>query len=179
MVENDLPLVLAWRNSERIRAASFGDREISMDEHRAWFSGATATGRSRSFIFDVDDRPAGVVNFTNIDAVAGTSEWGFYIGEPSAPKGSGAAMGFLALEEAFGSMKLSAITGRTLGRNPASAKYHEKLGFLLVRRLPGAAVKNGQSDDVLEYRLDAPRWAELKTQLAKRCFQENEPSIRK
>jgi len=97
MAERDLRTVWRWRNSERVRAVSFTDREITWDEHLAWYEQSNSDDSIQPMLFECSGRPVGVVNFTRIDRQAGSGVWGFYIGDQIALKGSASTMGIIAL----------------------------------------------------------------------------------
>ncbi len=126
--EADLAQILEWRNSPEVRVFMYTSREISQAEHGAWFERLQHDASRRTWIFEADGEPMGVVNLTRIDAASGEAHWGFYV-RPGAPKGSGIRLGRLALAEAFGQLGLTRLIGEVLASNEASLRFHRKLGF--------------------------------------------------
>lgn len=126
--EADLAAVLQWRNAPQLRVLMYTSREISQAEHAAWFKRLQHDPSRRTWIFDADGEPMGVVNLTEINTASGEAHWGFYV-RPGAPKGYGVRLGRLALAAAFGQLALSKLVGEVLASNEASLRFHRKLGF--------------------------------------------------
>jgi UDP-4-amino-4,6-dideoxy-N-acetyl-beta-L-altrosamine N-acetyltransferase len=170
MAEGDLRKVLEWRNDERIRHAMYTDHVISWDEHRAWFERINKEKTSLHFIFEVSGRPLGVVNVTQLDRVNGKCVWGFYIGADDAPRGSGSAMGWLAIEHIIENLNFRKIIGEALADNEESIKYHLRLGFDEEGRLKEHVLKNGEYVDIVTFGLLDRRWRSIRDGLAERFF---------
>jgi UDP-4-amino-4,6-dideoxy-N-acetyl-beta-L-altrosamine N-acetyltransferase len=128
LCEEDLEPVLAWRNAPEVRAVMYTSREILPAEHAAWFERLQRDPTKRTYVFEADGVPMGIVNFTRMDAVGGDAHWGFYV-RPGAPKGYGTRLGRLALAQAFGPLSLNKLIGEVLASNDASHRFHLKLGF--------------------------------------------------
>jgi len=155
---NDLEKVLQWRNSERIRRNMFTDHEITLDEHKAWFAGLKQNNNSIYLVFEVINKPVGLVYFTDIDNTNGKSNWGFYLGEENLPDGSGTAMGILGLEYAFIQLKIRKLCSEVLEFNDASIRFHGKFGFVKEGRLIQHVLKNGTYQDVILFALFQSYW---------------------
>ena len=134
LCEADLAMVLAWRNVPEVRAVMYTSREIAWDEHVAWFERLQHDPSKRTWIFEADGEPAGIVNLTRIDTASGDAHWGFYM-RPGAAKGSGTRLARLALAQAFGPLALNRLIGEVLASNDASRRFHLKLGFEHQRTL--------------------------------------------
>jgi len=167
----DLELVLAWRNSERIRANMYTDHLIAPEEHRAWFERLTREQAARCLIFEEKGRALGVVNVNHWDQRNGTCHWGFYLGESDAPAGSGTRMACLALDHIFQELSVRKVTGEALGFNQASISYHQKLGFSQEAHFKRQVFKNGEYQDVLSFALFAEEWQRVKPALEAKYFQ--------
>jgi len=172
MAERDLPTVWRWRNSERVRAVSFTDHEITWDEHLAWYERSKNDDSTQPMLFECGAKPIGVVNFTRIDRQAGSGVWGFYIGDQNAPKDSASTMGVLALDYAFGELGLRKVVGHSFVSNAASVRYHQRLGFREVEEDPQRFKKGGETLDVMRLELTAERWQGLRPSLEKSLFSE-------
>lgn len=125
--EEDLPALLAWRNHPQVRAFMFSRHEIGLDEHRAWFAGASQDDTRRLLIVEDDGGPLGFVQFADV-VPGGISDWGFYA-RPDAPKGTGRKMGAAALGHAFSALQLHKVCGQAIAGNTASIALHRALGF--------------------------------------------------
>lgn len=142
----DTQLIWQWRNHPNVRAWMFGQDEIALSEHEKWFSKQLNSSNVHLMIFEVDNKPMGVVNFTQItvdkyqtlnsskpkpnEPNEKTASWGFYL-SPESPKGQGLgfALGVLAISHIFNTTDIGRITAQVLEYNTASLALHRKLGF--------------------------------------------------
>lgn len=129
MNESDLPMVLAWRNHPEIRKFMFTQHQISRDEHRLWFAKASLNESIQLLIVEEDKNAIGYVQFSKVSD-GGVSDWGFYA-RPGAPKGSGRKLGVMALNYAFGHLRIHKVCGHAIAGNVASISFHQSLGFTL------------------------------------------------
>jgi UDP-4-amino-4,6-dideoxy-N-acetyl-beta-L-altrosamine N-acetyltransferase len=165
MTDADLPLVLTWRNSDRIRNMMYSDHVISPEEHRAWFVRETNRDDCHHLVFECDGRPVGVVNVTQVEPRHRRCHWGFYLGEEHLPKGCGTAMGVLALDFIFDNLQLNKVVGEVLASNTASLKYHHRLGFVDEGRLVAHVNKGGRFEDVVTLAHFADQWRLVRPQI--------------
>lgn len=168
----DLEKILEWRNSDRIRNYMYTDHLISIEEHQAWFLRLKDDLSSLYFIFEIQAKPFGLVYFTDIDKKNKKSNWGFYLGEPDAPRGSGVAMGVLGLECAFTQLNLRKLCGEAFVFNDASIRFHKKLGFVEEGRFSKHVLKNGVYEDVVTFALFFDDWCQLRPVLDITAFPE-------
>lgn len=157
MTEDDLELVLKWRNAPPVRSFMLTQQEISLDDHRVWFASASRNSARALLVFEVGGEPLGHMNF-KIDLSDEIADWGFYAA-PDAPKGTGRAMGSKALEYGFTTLRLHKICGQVLGFNTASRKMHETLGFRREGILREQKQMNGVWRDLVCYGLLAQEWS--------------------
>jgi UDP-4-amino-4,6-dideoxy-N-acetyl-beta-L-altrosamine N-acetyltransferase len=127
VVEGDLPMVLAWRNHADVRRYMFTQHEIGLDEHRDWFDKANQDQSRRLLIVEEVNQAIGYVQFSKV-ADGGVADWGFYV-RPDVRKGAGRKLGAVALNHAFGPLKLHKVCGQVIGTNQASIAFHQRLGF--------------------------------------------------
>jgi UDP-4-amino-4,6-dideoxy-N-acetyl-beta-L-altrosamine N-acetyltransferase len=156
MTINDLLMVLAWRNHPSIRVNMFSNHEISKDEHFEWFSKTNSNRLQSLWIVLNNAEPIGFVQFKKTrDELS--ADWGFYAA-PDAKKGSGKILGQLALDMAFGALKISQVFGEALKFNEASIGFHRHLGF----------IQESSSDtnkDILKFVLSKEDWISNKRNL--------------
>lgn len=129
VTEEDLPMVLAWRNHADVRRYMFTQHEISLDEHRNWYAKASQDRSRCLLIVEEDQQSIGYVQFSKVEE-DGVADWGFYA-RPDAPKGTGRKLGVMALNHAFGPLKLHKVCGQAIESNQASIAFHQRLGFTL------------------------------------------------
>lgn len=168
--KEDLELILAWRNSDRVRQNMFQNEIITWEEHVAWFEKLQRREDQVVVIVFLADMPVGVVSFTRINCKEGFCEWGFYIGNVEAPKGSGMAMGILALDFAFETIGMRRIVGQCFVSNHASANYHVKLGFFYQGILNEIVERNGLVCKIKQYELTIESWRKNRSQLYVKLF---------
>lgn len=155
--ETDLAQVLEWRNSPEVRVFMYTSREISWAEHVAWFERLQHDPSRRTWIFEADGEPMGIVNLTRIDLTDREAHWGFYV-RPGAPKGTGIRLGRLALAELFGPLSLNKLIGEVLASNDASLRFHRKLGFEHERILNAHHLEGETAHDVYVFGLTRAAW---------------------
>ena len=88
MCDDDLELVLSWRNAPNVRKNMYSQDEIALSDHLRWWANINESPQDAYFVFEQDVEPLGVVSFTEIDLKNQSALWAFYA-SPSAPKGTG------------------------------------------------------------------------------------------
>jgi len=128
MSENDLELVLSWRNDPQVRKNMYSNHIISLTEHEEWFQRESENEMSRLLIFERDEVPKGFVSFTKIDRRNKHAYWAFYSGSLS-ERGLGLSMEVLALKYAFEVLEIQKLCCEVLSFNDAVVNFHIKFGF--------------------------------------------------
>lgn len=172
MSDNDLNLVRQWRNSERVRANMYTDHLITANEHQEWFSKAKDDPRSRYFVFEHKGTPVGVVNIVQIDDRNKKCYWGFYLGDTTAPKTSGPAMEYLALEYMFNILKMRKVCCEVFVFNEPVIKLHKKFGFVEEGKFVGHVLKNNNYEDVVSLAIFNDTWNSMYKKLERICFRD-------
>ena len=157
MTEDDLDLVRSWRNHPDIRKFMYTQHEFNADEHRAWFSRASADERRHLFIYERDAVPSGFVGFTRLVPGSSVADWGFYVA-PGAPSGTGRDLGGAALEYAFHELLLQKVNGQALAYNDPSIHFHERLGFKREGCLRQQHFDGNRYHDVVLFGLLSSEW---------------------
>jgi len=129
VTEEDLPMLLAWRNHTDVRRFMFTQHEIGWAEHRNWFAKASLDVSRQLLIVEEEKQAIGFVQFSQITQ-GGIADWGFYA-RPDSPKGTGRMLGVVALTHAFGHLKLRKVCGHAIACNKSSIALHQRLGFTL------------------------------------------------
>ncbi len=156
MREDDLLMVLAWRNHADVRRYMVTQHEISLDEHRNWFAKVSQDPSRCTMIVEEDKQAIGYVQFSKVED-SGVAEWGFY-SRPDAPSGTGRKLGVMALSHAFGPLKLHKVWGQVIASNPASIAFHQRLGFTLEGILRDQQLINGAYLSVYCFGLLSAEW---------------------
>ena len=127
--QEDLELILSWRNHPDVRSSMFSQSVIELDQHRAWFRRESEKETSLWFLYlDTEGNPAGVVYFTDIDGISSNAFWGFYAA-PGARPGTGTRMGVEALDYFLVDKGFHKVNADVLDTNQRSHRFHRKLGF--------------------------------------------------
>lgn len=126
--DDELELMRTWRNAPAVRANMYTRHEISSAEHLSWWARTQQREDQQYFAYEKHGEPLGIVGFTSIDRANANCSWAFYAA-PSAPKGTGSRMEFLALEHVFKSLKLHKLHCEVLAFNTPVIKLHQKFGF--------------------------------------------------
>lgn len=131
ITDDDLPLMLEWRNSESIRQCMFTQDIIDFEHHQAWFERESKKETSIWLMYrDENGLPLGIVSLVNIDTSKQAGYWGFYT-SPDAERGTGRKMCHEALEYFFSHLSIKKVIGEVLESNSRSIRFHKKLGFTL------------------------------------------------
>jgi UDP-4-amino-4,6-dideoxy-N-acetyl-beta-L-altrosamine N-acetyltransferase len=170
MLEQDLEQVLAWRNSDRIRACMYTDDKIAWENHYNWYKKTLDNPNLVNQICEFNHKPIGVVNATQIDRYNSRCLWGFYLGDITAPKGSSYVMGLLFLDWIFANLSLRKVCGEVLSFNDDSLRYHHNLGFKQEGILKEHIFKQDSYNDVVVFGLLADSWQQERVKTEVRLF---------
>lgn len=128
IIKDDQALILEMRNQEHVRNNMISQKKISEKEHSAWFKNTLNSPNSCFFIFNLDDKPCGVIGVFNIQNKK--ADWSFYLREKNTPKRAGTFMCALALNIVFEKKEIRFISTKILSQNKTSLNLHKKLGFV-------------------------------------------------
>jgi len=156
--DDDVDLLLAWRNSPGVREWMVTSHEIGPAEHRAWFERRRVDPQARSLVFEHAGRPLGLSSFTDIRP-GGSCEWGFYLGESCRPHGAAAVLGALSMAHAFDVLGVRVLRSEVLESNQASLGYHAKLGFTEVGRSGSRTREDGRAPRRVRFEMARDEWA--------------------
>lgn len=158
-------LLLNWRNAKEIRENMYHDEEISREIHSRWFDHALKGDGIIAKLLTYHGVPVGFVNFTHLDERNNRCYWGFYIGEKNAPRGTGTALGILALSYIFESYHLRKLCAEVLAFNEKSLRFHKKMGFQEEGVFKKHIYRNQQYIDVVALALFREDWPQAKAAL--------------
>lgn len=156
LVQDDLALILSWRNHPAVRRHMLTQHEISLAEHQQWFQRASGDTRKKLLIVEEAGIAIGHVNFSGVEP-GGVADWGFYAA-PRAARGSGRKICMTALKVAFDEYELHKVCGQALESNKASAGLHLALGFSLEGRLREHSRTGQDYQDLLCFGLLKREW---------------------
>lgn len=165
--EDDLNIMLIWRNAPEVRQQMYSKHIISEVEHQSWYETMKLDPKSIWYIHeDQHGKPDGVVYFTNYSKDNQSSYWGFY-SDPDAPKGTGSQLGIEALDEAFKVLNLHKLNAEVLASNLPSLGLHKKLGFSKEGVFRDFHYDGSQFIDVIRFGILSSEWANIRTTFEK------------
>ena len=154
--EEDIPMIVEWRNKERVRMNHVYRENFTIDGQKAWKEKNIDTGKAVQFIICENrpdkkiPRPVGVVHFHGIDKAKGEAEYGIYIGEEDAlGKGYAKESAVLALEYAKETLGLKKAILRAFASNNAAIRSYTHAGFVKTADVPDVLCSDGQKDDMI------------------------------
>lgn len=158
--EDDLAMLLRWRNAPEVRSYMYTQHEIQESEHFQWFKRSKSNPDRHLLLVEEGGKPFGFVNIYLLDCSAKRADWGFYI-SPEASKGSGSDLGYAALSYAFQKLQLHKLCGEALAVNIRSRRFHERLGFKQEACLRDHYFDGVHYQDVIGYGLLRHEWREF------------------
>lgn len=167
--DDELLLMLSWRNAVSVRSNMYTQHEISPAEHMAWWERVKKSVDHRYFIYETNDGPLGVACFTSIDLLNRSASWAFYA-KPGAPKGTGSRIEWLILEHAFGVLQLHKLSCEVLAFNTPVIRMHEKFGFKVEGVLREQCKVGDDFVDVYRLGMLAGEWFQLRISAAEKLF---------
>lgn len=126
----DAPTLFAWRRSPRIAAMMLQPPPETFEAHLNYLGHVLASlGTHALYLLEHRGRPVGHVGLKLAADYPGTGDWTIYLGELDAPRGTGFALGVLALDRIFARRGFALLRTHILARNPFSQRLHARLGF--------------------------------------------------
>lgn len=159
-----LPLVLSWRNDPSVRKNMYTYRNITLQEHEAWFDSMQRDPSQRCLLFSLNKKPTGVINFKNLTPFNQQTMWGFY-GAPDAPRGNGLHMELEALEFAFVDLSLPKLNCEVIATNKKVINLHRKAGFQEEGLFRDYHFDGSQYVDVVRLSMLSSQWPQAKREL--------------
>lgn len=153
MEEEDFPLIVEWRNKDRIQKNFIYREKFTLEGQYKWKQTMIDTGKVVQFMIcenDNDMRPVGSVYFRDIDWDKLSAEYGILIGEEDAiGKGYGDETAELAVEYAKEVMKLKKLILRVFTYNTPAIRSYEHVGFVKTEDAPAVQCSDGQKGDMI------------------------------
>lgn len=165
--EEDLGLVMMWRNQPHIRKYFFDKSLLSMSGQKMWHERYVADSARQIFIAVEKESkdPAGMIGLYDIDKHNHKAELGSTMVGNKNMQGKGLAteMVELLLDYAFADLNMNRIYAYVLDYNQASIRVKEKCGFIREGTLKEDHYANGKFCNVHLYGITRSRWLSLKS----------------
>ncbi|MBL4789863.1 MAG: GNAT family N-acetyltransferase [Kordiimonadaceae bacterium] len=152
--------LLAIRNQETIREASYGSHIIQPEEHIAWIKKMAHVPSDEIWCFYAvlhEDIIVGGVGIRGSE-LKEDAVWSFYVSETEQGCGVGVALAVKALDYFFAEFALKRVCGEALVSNTGSIKYHDKLGFVEVGAKSVPIPHTGAAVEAVIFSLSAEKW---------------------
>lgn len=134
--DDEIEMMLTWRNQEANRAVSNHQHVISLEEHQAWWQRVGHDPTWRHLVFEYDGRPLGVVTFFDLrlDEAPRTGSWGFYLDNETTTAEGTAMMAWMQVMKeacafAFDELGLDVLNGEVLAHNEAVRLTNRRFRF--------------------------------------------------
>lgn len=155
---SDRDILLRWRNSDFVRKHMFTPDLITAQDHKRWFEAVFSMDPRLYRVLSRADRDLGFVSFAREDESSTTWTWGIYVGEPDAPRGSGSALGVLALMHAFTELTADKIVSEAMASNNQAIRLYDRLGFCRVGTRVITRTTPGTPEDVIIFSRSHSAW---------------------
>ncbi len=164
--ENDLAMVLDWRNSEHVRRNSLTNHIIKLKEHQEWFGNLHKNSTCEWLIAEFKSEPIGVISITDINSQNSTCTWGMYIGDNIGNLGMGVLMEIRAIDRIFNHHGIRKLWGQALESNRILVT-HKRFGFVEEGVLRSHVFRNGNYEDIILVALFSEQWPDKRKEIFK------------
>lgn len=151
---DDTDMVVKWRNSPEVMKNFIFRTPLTRKMHIDWFHNKIEQGLVYQFIIcdKSTNQPLGSVYLQNFEEQHYRAEEGIFLGEEAAHgKGIGTEAAKLLIKYAFEVLGLHKLTARVLAYNLASAKMHERAGYIKESYLKDELFLDGRFEDLVFY----------------------------
>ena len=149
--ERNMPIVLKWRNSSRIRSNMLDDSIISESSHRKFLSILAVDHSKEYFIVELNDDPVACVYFTDLESTNVT--WGCYIGAEKPIPGLFVGLVILAAKFVFNRHQAKVLRSEVVSHNENPIKLNKFIGIPEKKRI-GRTTVTGRKQEFIEYWLE-------------------------
>ncbi len=163
-----LDIVFTWRNMPDVRKNMYTSHEITFEEHKNWFERISLDKTKKYFVFQIDEKPCGVIGFTDINLISKTSSWAFYSGDTTI-RGIGSLMEITALDYAFDVLKIEKLHCEVLEFNQPVIKFHRKHGFTVEGVFKKHHYANEKYWDIFRLAIFKKDWLKVKPEIVERA----------
>lgn len=156
--DDDVNLMLSWRNQETNRQVSKTHHEITPAEHAAWWSRVRVDPTRKVLMYVREGVPSGVVSFFDLGTDRPrTGSWGFYLDADGLAERGETLPAWLevmreAVDHAFDELELDRLTGEVLADNTVVRQMNRRFRF--VEGTPETQSADGREITVIPISLD-------------------------
>ncbi|SCG60678.1 GNAT family N-acetyltransferase [Micromonospora halophytica] len=156
--DDDVHLMLSWRNQDINRQVSTTRHEITPAEHATWWSQVRADPARQVLVYVREQVPCGVVTFFDLRLDGPrTAGWGFYLDAEGLAARGETLPAWLevmreAVDHAFDVLALDRLDGEVLAHNTVVRRMNRRFRF--VEGTPRRAEVDGQEIEIIPISLD-------------------------
>ncbi len=155
--EEDLKMLLSWRNSDRIRNVMLTDHEITWEEHYNWFKRNEQNYPPRNLIFEYKGMPIGYIGYTDYDEDHKTCSPGCYLGDAAViPIDAGFVLFVTTIDYAFKILDMKVLRTEVFKNNKRVVKLDKILGYRITNI--NKVSKNGNLEETYTMELLHSEW---------------------
>ena len=165
ITEADTEKIVKWRNAPSVMSHFIYRTPLTAEGHLNWFHNRVQTGEVAQFMITDEENgeEVGSVYLRDIDPVNKKCEYGIFIGEDSCRgKGIGSAAARLALDYAFGELKLNRVFLRVFADNLRAVKSYENAGFVFEGKFREDVIIEGKAYDMVFMGILRKEWGKVK-----------------
>lgn len=155
--EEDLKMLLSWRNSDRIRNVMLTDHEITWEEHYNWFKRNEHNNPPRNLIFEYQGTPIGYIGYTDYDEENKTCSPGCYLSDNIIiPIDAGMTLFVTTMDYAFKVLGMNMLRTEVFKYNKRVVKLDKLLGYRIIGEKD--VEKNGKVEVTYIMELQRNEW---------------------
>lgn len=162
--EDNADLVLAWRNTSRVRENMIDDSVISMEEHLRFLETLAKDACRQYFVVYLDQDPVATLYFADLGQQEVT--WGCYIGTEQMVPGLFVVLFLVGAELAFARPQTKALCSEVAAYNSAPQALNRFIG-LGAGEERVRTTRSGRTVEFVPYRLERSGWASVQARALK------------
>ena len=173
VMEDDIELIMTWRNMPEVSEYMYTDNKITIEMQKKWFTKISEDPTVKYWMISYQGKKLGVANLVKISNVFDSCSWAFYLGDTSVRgAGIGSKVEFNVLSYVFAELNLNKLNCEVFSFNDKVISMHEKFGFRREGYYRQHVLKNGKYLDVVALALLKTEWNQLKNQMRERIYGE-------
>lgn len=160
--EDDLDILLKWRNSNRIHSLMLTNHKITKEEHYKWYKLLKHNIPPRNLIFEYKKQPIGYIGYTEYDEETKTCSPGSYLGiiDYKIPIDAGIALMYMETEYAFRILNMERLISEIFAYNERVNKLNKLIGYKIIGEKD--IYKNNRKEKIYVIDMDKNSWIKNK-----------------
>lgn len=161
--EDELEMVMNWRMMPEITRYMYTDPQLTLEQQREWYQKSKIDKNNETFMIEVNNVPAGILNITDIDHKNKRCSWGYYVAVKELRSLDLAMMlEWNVYDYAFYQKALNKVLGEIFSFNKAVLRIHQMCGSIIEGELKEHICKKEKFYDVTLTGITKNQWEEIK-----------------